>query len=81
VKRVLVDSGGWSRGRGRPPRPTRRNRGFSPRPQAWPSPASASHRSLSCAFVLVDVLSDELQVPIRKCPVPWCRRLKRISTS
>ena len=32
-------------------------------------------------FVPVDVLSDELYVPIRKCPVPWRRRLKRISTS
>jgi hypothetical protein len=31
--------------------------------------------------VLIDILSDELYVPIRKRPAPWCRRLKRISTS
>ena len=36
---------------------------------------------LSAPFVLLDVLSDERYVPIRKCPVPWCRPLKRISTS
>jgi len=32
-------------------------------------------------FLLIDIFSDGLQVPIRKRPVPWCRRLKRISTS